>query len=145
MFNISMVIDKLVTMINESTLSGELHSKEAFRDSFVNTDPNKTPWLCIYKGAASYEPRTLGRGNWEVTPSIRAVLQVSNISSAVKCSELLDALVKRLIKLVTDDITIKNTVDMTTKIGIEYGYIETERHTMHFQSAVVTFELEVKT
>lgn len=114
---------------------------------FVNEDSDRAPWIGIYPGVLNYEPRTLGSiDNWEAFPAVRIICQASDIGDATQCTVALQDLVEKVKSAIIADETIGGKVDMITKYSVEYGFIQPdERTSLHFQSAIITFELEVST
>lgn len=147
MIDVSDIVKAFTDMLNSNAdFISELYTGEVYRGDYVNMDPDRTPWAGVYKGTVSFEPRTLGSiNNWEAKPNIRLIIQTTDLASAEKCEDALNALIKKAVDVVNDDMTLKNTVDMVVGFNVEYGYIETELDTLHFQSAIVTFETEVAT
>lgn len=145
-------------MIDLSKITKALHSQLsnniAVRNIFsgivlgevINSDPSRTPWIGIYRGKTTYEPRTLGSmNNWEAFPTAIIIMQATDLRSAEKCEEVLEGYVKIVMDAVIEDTTIGGTVDIITGFEIEPGYIETERSMMHFQATNIILNLEVAT
>lgn len=147
MINVSNVTQALKTILNDNVNIKEFLKGEVVVGEFVNADPNQAPWIGIYRGDVRYEPRTLGRGSdeWQATLSLRILVQNTHLSSGEECEKGLEGYVKHVLDAVWSDPTISNTVDMVNGFNIEYTYSEIDRRSLHFQSAVITVELEVKT
>lgn len=135
-------------------LTSLLGSREKFisdnvrlvRGGMVNNDPNRTPWAGVYRGKAPVAPRILGSSDaWQMSPQYKIVLQASHLGSYEECEDKLNALVEDVLSCVFANVTIKDTVDMVTDVEVEYGYIDTEVDTLHFQSAIITLTTEVAT
>lgn len=141
-----------ITNAIKSILEGNLAVREftngrnIVQGEVINYDPNQTPWIGIYRGSVNYEPRTLGSdNNWEGFPSVKIIVQATDIKSASRCEAALEGYVKIVIDAMLEDTTLKGTVDIITSFDVEQGYIETDRNTTYFQGASITFNMEVAT
>jgi len=147
MINLSVITKALQEQLNSNIQVRDiLGSREVVRGELINMDVNMTPWVGVYRGNVKYEPRTLGSmNNWEALPSIRVIVQASHLSSAEQCEIDLEGYVQKILDAVIDDTTLGGTVDIITSYDVEVGYIETDRSTVHFQGASITFNMEVST
>jgi len=147
MINTSKIAEALKIQLNNDIAVKEfLKNGNVTRGEIINNDPNQTPWVGIYRGKVKYAPRTLGSmNNWEASPSIRIIVQATDLRSAEECETALEGYVKILLDAVAKDTTIGGTVDIVTDFDVEPGYMETERSTVHFQGAIITLNLEVAT
>ena len=118
---------------------------EVSAGEYVNVDINRAPWIGVYRGGVKYEPRTLGYNNWEATPSIKVVVQSNSLNSGAECQERLEEYIQKIIVAINLDKTLSNNVEMLNSIAVDYGFIETDRSSLYFQSAIITFEFEVAT
>ena len=121
---------------------------KVYRGQYVNQVAKNAPWCGVYRAPVVYEPRTLGRGanNWEGTPEFRVVIQASSFKDGGEdCEDVLESQVVEVLDALESDLTIGSTVDMITKIEVDYSYIEAEETTMYFQSAFVLVTTEVRT
>ena len=141
MFNIHNVVEALVDQLNSDI--DVYNIAKAKGGEYINNDVNQAPWIGVYRGSVEYSPRALGYNNWEVAHSIRVVAQEKSLITGSDCEQKLEDLVQKIITAVSSDKTIGNTVDMCNSIGVEYGFIETDRSSVYFQSAVITINLEV--
>ena len=85
-------ITKAVKKILDTDIevSGFMGNKKSIIGEIINYDPNQVPWIGIYRGKTTYEPRTLGSiGNWEGMPSLKIIVQHSDLHSGEKCEEVL--------------------------------------------------------
>lgn len=151
MINISTITTALVTLLeaDASILAWINPVDKIGRGNYVNVDPNRAPWVGVYRSNVKYEPRTLGAGNtinnWEGYPSIRVLIQAQSYVNGEDVEDKLEGYVQDVIDAVLADPTIGGTVDMVNDIDVNYGYSETESETIYFQTAIVTFDLEVRT
>lgn len=145
MINLSDILTSLQSQFNNTAaLVSLVGAGQIEIGTFINMDPNQTPWIGLYPGIVSYVPRTLGMdNNWEGSPKIRIVCQAADIYDSLEATNKLNELVKTTIDALTSDITIGGSVDMVNSFDIEYGYVESERTSLHFQSAIITVQLEV--
>lgn len=112
---------------------------------YVNNDFNRAPWAGLYKPKIKFVSRTLGTNNWEQIFTIKIIIQAKSMNSGDECTQRLDDHLAKIINAVNTDKTINNNVEMLNSIDVEYGYIETERTSLFFQSAIITLEYEVAT
>lgn len=145
MINLSTITKALHTQLSNSIPVANLFSSIALGE-VINSDPSRAPWMGIYRGKTTYEPRTLGSmNNWEAFPSLIIIIQAVDLRSAEECEKTLEGYVKTVMDAIIKDTTIEGTVDIITGFEIEPGYIETERSTMHFQATNIILNLEVAT
>jgi len=111
--------------------------QEVVSDDPVNEDVNRTPWIGVYKGGASFEPRTIGYQSFEADISMRVLVQATSLKSGNDCSVLLDDYVSMVLKAIRKDLTLSQTVDIITRMSVEYSYTETDRSTLYFQMASI--------
>ena len=146
MININTVTAALKTLLDANgTVSAWLY-KPVVNGDFINELPGQTPWVGVYRGSVAHNPRTLGMqpNNWESTITLKVVLQDTSYKSAADCEALLELHVKDVITAIVTDTTIGNTVDMVNSFKISYGYIDTDRESLYYQTAIIEFEAEVK-
>lgn len=129
----------------DATIAGWL-ATNVERGTVVNEDPNRTPWVGVYRGGQDYSPRTLGSvNNWEVSPSVKIVLQTTSLSDDFEVSDNMEQYVQDIIDAIMTDYTIGGTVDMINGFNVEYGYVNDDRTKMFFQNAIITVNMEVAT
>lgn len=147
MINLNDITKEIETILNEDvTVRGFMSGKDIELGEFINYDPNRTPWVGVYRGKVNYVPRTLGmQENWEASPSVKVIVQATNLRSAAECEEALEGYVKAIIDAMLKDITLNGSVDIITDFDVEQGYIETDRSSTYFQGATITFNMEVAT
>lgn len=133
-------------LLNNRLVSELLREKYIERAGPINEDPGRCGWIGVYRGKVDYKPRTLGSvNNWEAYPSIRVICQMASMDSGKDCEDRLEGFVKLVINAILADVTINNTVDMVNNFSVDYRYLEPERKKLYFQSAIITFNFEVKT
>jgi len=147
MINLSIITKALQDQLNNNVQIREiLNGQEVVRGELINMDVNRTPWIGVYRGNVKYEPRTLGSmNNWEASPSVKVIIQAVHLESAEQCEVDLEGYVQNVLDAVIADTTIGGTIDMITSYDVEVGYIETDRSTISFQGASITFNMEVAT
>lgn len=146
MINLSTVTKALQEQLNNNVGVKNFIKNEVVRGEMVNVDPNQVPWVGVYRGKVNYFPRTLGSmNNWEAEPSVRVIVQNTDLRSAAACEEELEEYVQAILNAVITDTTIGGTVDIIKDFNVEVGYLETDRNSIYFQGAVITFNLEVAT
>ncbi len=133
--NILVTDPELATVMNTNLIEiGEL----------LNQDANRSPWIGIYPGNINNVPRTLGPGNFEATPTVEIIVMVSHGRSAVECLTQLEAVKNIVTDLIKNDTTkLNNTIDILSAFREEYLRSTAERYTLHFQSVLITLDLEV--
>lgn len=142
MSTVSEILAALQEQLSRDPVVQNLLGKHVERDSHVNMDPGRAPWAGVYRANRRYTPRTLGN-NWASAPQVRVVVQAVDMRSSAECGETLDKLIDAVIDAVQLDLTLRGTVDMVTEANVEYGFIETDRTSIYFQSAIITLALEV--
>jgi len=147
MINFNDITKAVEKILNENIEVSEfMNRKNVVVGEIINYDPNRVPWIGIYRGKVGYAPRTLGSmNNWEATPSLRIIVQYTDLISASKCEEVLEGYVQKIINAILKDTTLGGTVDIINNFEVEQGYIETDRASVHFQGASITFNMEVAT
>lgn len=117
------------------------------RADYVNMDPNRAPWLGIYRTRIQYNPRTLGRGPnaWQGVLTLRLLIQATHLESGEACEARLEGYIKNTLDAVWEDPTWSSVVDMVTGLDVEYSYKEDESGTIWFQWAMVTITAEAGT
>jgi len=150
MINVSTITQSLQTTLRASaTLAAHgFTSNTILRGEYVNMDPDRTPWLGIYRTKVGYDPRALGRGNncaWQGTVTIRLLIQASHLQGGDDCEDRLEGYIKDVLDAVWADPTWVDVVDMVTGIDVEYSYKERDTATIYFQWAMVTITAEVAT
>lgn len=142
-------------MINVSTITKqmkewletdvELVEHKVFRSEFVNENPDAgvNGWIGIYRKALEYEPRHMGIGpnNYEGTLDIMVMVQRTSVKSGQDCEDALEDSIKKVLDRIV--LMPKTYVDHFSDILIDYTYLETDRKTMYFQGALITFTAEV--
>ena len=138
-----MNITAITTALQEQLQSNQyvalfLNNQSVGRDEPINEDPNRVPWVCVYKGSIAYDPRTLGYNSFEADIAIRVLVQATSLKSGEDCSTLIDDYVQKIVAAIRSDKTIGGTVDIITSIAVEFSYTETDRTTLFFQMAEIT-------
>lgn len=146
MININTVTAAVKTLLDGNGTVAAWLNKPVVNGDFINELPGQTPWVGVYRGGVKHNPRTLGMqpNNWESTITLKIVLQDTSYVSAADCESLLELHTKDIITALVTDTTIGNTVDMINNFDISYGYIDTDRESLYYQTAIITFEAEVR-
>ena len=147
MINFHTITKAIRTQLANDAAVSAFMNREITIGEYINVDPDIVPWMGIYRGKVTYTPRTLGvnASSWEATPQVRIIVQATSFKSGEDCELLLEDYVEKTIDAIWADPTIGNTVDMLVGYEVEYGYNETDRETIYFQSAIITLDLEAKT
>lgn len=144
-YNTSDSTKALTAMLRDDPVVSDLASVIS-RAGVINRNPDKTPWMGVYKGPTQYQPRTLGPNtqNWNVSVSLRVVLQVHSHDSE-KAEEQLEELIEHVVRVTFADPTLDGTVMHVLGYTVDYGFIEDEDATAFFQMANVTITAETQT
>ena len=142
-------------MINMSTITKQvkswLESDSYFSDftiersEFLNEDAGRAVngWIGIYRRAVDYEPRNLGvpPNNYEGDVDFLVVVQRTSLLSGADAEDILEESTKKTLERI---VQIPRThIDHFSGISIDYTYLETDRKSMYFQGALITFTAEV--
>lgn len=115
------------------------------RSEFVNEDAGRAVngWIGIYRRSVDYDPRNLGvaPNNYDGTIEFTLVVQRTSMASGQDCEDVLEETVKAVLDRVVQ--IPKTYIDHFSDIQIDYTYLETDRKTMYFQGALITFTAEV--
>ena len=113
----------------------------------VNESIDRTPWIGIYKGSVGYAPRTLGAhaASWQAAPQPRVIVQAGGLQGGAETEILLEDLIRDVMRVVFDSLTLNDTVDMVTGVNVEYRFIEADMESSYLQTAILTFSTEVAT
>ena len=142
-------------MINVATIMKQvqdwLYDGEDFqqfkitRSEFVNEDSGlaMNGWIGIYRRSVDYEPRNLGvaTGNFEGDVTFTIIVQRSSLESGEACEDSLEDSVKKVLDRI--NLMPKTYIYHFSDIVIDYTYLESDRKTMYFQGALITFTAEV--
>jgi len=115
------------------------------RSEFINEDPGRATsgWIGIYRRSVDYDPRNLGvaPNNYEGTLDFMVVVQRTSMESGADAEDILEKSVKDVLDRVVQ--VPRDYIDHFSDIAIDYTYEETDRKTMYFQGALITFTAEV--
>ena len=115
------------------------------RSEFINEDPGQAAngWIGIYRRSVDYDPRNLGiaPNNYMGTVDFMVVVQKTSMLSGADAEDELEGSVKNVLDRVVQ--LPKDHVDHFSDITVDYTYLETDRKTMYFQGALITFTAEV--
>ena len=142
-------------MINVATIMIQLqqwleddpafHNFAIKRSELVNEDPGLATngWLGIYRRSVDYDPRNLGiaPNNYEGTLEFVIIVQRTSLDSGANAEDILEESVKAVLDRVVQ--LPKTYIEHFSNIIVEYTYVETDRKTMYFQGALITFTAEV--
>jgi hypothetical protein len=123
----------------------ELADTTVERSEFVNEDAGRAVngWIGIYRQGVDYDPRNLGvsPNNFEGDVTFIVLVQNTSMKSGQDCEDVLEDTTKKVLDRV---VQIPRTyIDHFSDITVEYTYQETDRKTMYFQGALITFTAEV--
>ncbi len=143
--DITKAIHQLI--LDDSDLQELLEASHVVRSGFVNVNPGLTPWAGVYKASVEYVPRSLGQhsGTWQLLVNTQVLLQVFSADTGEDAEDKLEELIQKLMHLIFENLTLKDTVDMTLGFKVEYRFLEGENETSYFQMAMVTINSEVRT
>jgi hypothetical protein len=115
------------------------------RSEFVNEDPGRAAngWIGIYRRSVDYDPRNLGvtPNNYHGTLDFMVVVQRTSMKSGADAEDALEESVLHVLERVVQ--IPRDYVDHFSDILVDYTYLESDRTTMYFQGALITFTAEV--
>jgi hypothetical protein len=115
------------------------------RSEFVNEDPGRAAngWIGLYRRSVDYDPRNLGvpPNNYQGTLDFMVIVQRTSMKSGAATEDILEESVKNVLDRVVQ--VPRDHIDHFSDISIDYTYLETDRKTMYFQGALITFTAEV--
>jgi len=145
MLNINDIVVALTQQIatDSAVLAGDYRVEQS---TYINMDPDMTPWIGVYKGPVNYAPGSLGRHaqSWEATLKLTIIVQAAHGGDAAVCSERLAQYEQTVLDAVWSDPTLGGLVDMITGLDIEYSYNNTESETMYHQQSIITVTAEAR-
>ena len=115
------------------------------RSEFINEDPGRAVpgWIGIYRRSIDYDPRNLGvpPNNYQGALDFLVVVQRTSMESGEACEDILEKSTKDVLDRVVQ--IPRDHIDHFSDISIDYTYLETDRTTMYFQGALITFTAEI--
>ena len=99
----------------------------------------------MYRRRVDYTPRTLGvsPNNYDGTLVFMAIVQRTSLKSGQDAEDALEKSIKAVLdRIVTGPRTY---VDHFSNVTVDYTYLETDRKTMYYQGAMITFTAEIST
>lgn len=148
MNNIAAITASLISTFQaDATLASDgFIQSRITRGDYMNMDPNKAPWLGVYRTGVSYKPGRLGSGNpdaWDSTIEIKLVVQASHRNSGDACEDRLELYIKHVLESVWSDPTWQATVDILVDMKVDYSYKRDDTSTIYFQWAMISLTAEV--
>jgi len=145
MINASTITRAMEQLLIDGLDSDKLYHIE--RSEYVNFDPDRVPYVGVYRGQLKYAPHTLGRdlSSWRADFTITLIVQAASINTGGEAEERLEKYLQEVLNVVVADKTIKGTVAIIKDIEINYTYKKEESGTMHFHAAEVDILTEVRT
>ena len=130
----------------------ELGDLKIERAEVRNKDIDKVPWCGLYMGVGQYAPLTIAAGTrpWQVTPSVRVILQEGSYNSGVEAEGKVLVLFRRFMEAIEGNLTLKNaegtaTARLVRQIDFELEYDEAEtdgEKQVYFVAMVVDLSME---
>ncbi|OGC95826.1 MAG: hypothetical protein A2W25_15230 [candidate division Zixibacteria bacterium RBG_16_53_22] len=148
-------------MIDVSTLTIALHDKlidstaldllrcERERSVRINFDPARCPWVGVYPGTVETNPRTAaGSKSWTEPVELQVVAQTASFGSdGADASDALEGLLKAIMDVMNEDLTLGITGARVVKFRREYRYVQFDddgQGDLFMPQAVITISLEVR-
>jgi len=142
MINVSTIMKQVEEWLNDDI---NLDGFTVERSEFLNEDPGRAAngWIGIYRRAVDYDPRNLGLppNNYHGELDFMVVVQRTSMKSGADCEDVLEESTKFVLDRVVQ--IPRDHIDHFSDIAIDYTYLETDRKTMYFQGALITFTAEV--
>lgn len=108
----------------------------------INEDPNRCPWVGVYRQGIRYPSRTLGAGSGYRQQRIALVLVVqhSNLNNGAECSRELEDLIKKVMSALLSDESLRGKVDILDEVEVSYTNYNFDKENGYFmQTAAVQF------
>lgn len=142
MINVSTITKQIVEWLEDGS---DFDGYTVTRSEFVNEDAGQATkgWIGVYRRSVNYDPRNLGTvpNNYEGTLIFDIVVQRTHMVSGCEAEDALEVSVKNVLDRV---VQIPRTyIDHFSDIFVEYTYLESERTTLYFQGALITFTAEI--
>jgi len=142
MINVSTIMIQIQDWLQDDiNLSGFLVE----RGEFVNEDPGRATngWIGLYRRSVDYEPAQMSHGpnNYDGDLVFDVVVQRTAMGTGAEAEDILEESVKSVLDRIVQ--LPKTNVKHFSDIVVEYTYLETDRKTMYFQGALITFTAEV--
>lgn len=108
----------------------------------INEDPNRCPWVGVYRQGIRYPSRALGAGSGyrQQRIALVLVLQHANLNSGSECSRQLEDLIKKVMSAVLSDESLRGKVDILDEVEVSYTNYNFDKENGFFmQTAAVQF------
>lgn len=140
-------ISRKIVEVLESSLALAQVETTIERGELVNEDPDRAPWIGIYRERVRYDPRSLGNHgrSWRAAPTFVLVFQETDWSSGETCEDKLDSLIRYGLDAIVAEPTLRSAIGMLTSIDVEYIYKMEDEDRIYFQWAKVTLSADVRT
>lgn len=142
MINVSTIMKQVQEWLEDDK---NLQGIRVERSEFVNEDAGAAQkgWIGIYRKFVDYDPRNLGvaPNNYKGILEFLVIVQRSVLSCGADAEDALEETVKIVLDRVVQ--IPKTHIDHFSNIEVDYTYLETDRSTMYFQGALITFTAEV--
>lgn len=142
MINVALVS---AATINQLEQDGELNAAypalRIERSEYVNEDPNRTPWIGVFRSSKAYRPRTMGRHarSWDGEVEVMILVQYASLKSGASAEDELEDLLSYVENALVKDTTIGGTLEILNSLGVRYSYRSgDEPHNVYFQQATLT-------
>ena len=114
---------------------------------YINMDPDRTPWVGIYKGPVVYSPGSLGKHaqSWDAEITLIVVVQATHGAEGYKCSERLAKQESTVMDAVWSDPSLGGLLDMITGLSSEYSYNNEASESMYHQQSTITITARAST
>jgi hypothetical protein len=131
-----------VTKGIEDILNQRLSGYVITRNDRKNADPNRCPWIGIYRGSLVYEAHTIGGRPWKASPSPQINIQVASTLSGDDAEDRLQEAEKEVIEALETDRTLGSTVSMILGYNINYEYSQTDE--IYYHGCTITIRTETR-
>jgi len=142
MINVATIMTQVKDWLESSP---DLKSVVIEKSEFVNEDAGRAVngWIGIYRKGVAYDPRNLGvaPNNYEAALDFIVIVQRSSIKSGADAENSLEKTIKAVLDRVVQ--IPRSHIDHFSNLVIDYTYLETDRKTMYFQGALITFTAQV--
>jgi len=126
MINVSEITAELLTVLKADADVSAALGKNIFRNVYINENPNRTPWLGVYRNTLKYDPYTLGgSNNWKGRVGVRLVVQYSSMKDGEDAENKHEALIHKVLTAVYRTPRLNSKTDALVEATVEYAFVPT--------------------
>lgn len=119
------------------------------RAPYTNMNPDKTPWIGIYRGPARYLPGSLGSTatgkKWKAGNTVRLQVQATSGKSGQQAEERLEEYIGEIMDILLANPTLGGTVGTIISYDLEYSFNDEASESMYYHMATIDINVESRT